>query len=206
MSRVAARLGAATMALYRYVDTKDDLLALMVDAAYQAPPARPAREEQWRAALSRWARAHLAALRRHPWIVRVPISGPPVMPNQVAWFEQGLRALGKTGLAEGEKLSVLLLLNGFVRNEATLQADLQAAHAADSSREPAAASYGRLLAQLVDAARFPAISALLASGVFEQPDDEDVDADFEFGLERILDGVAALVRERAAPSARGRRR
>ena len=34
MSRVAAELGTAPMSLYRYVTAKDELLALMQDAAY----------------------------------------------------------------------------------------------------------------------------------------------------------------------------
>src|SRR6478672_10703967 len=34
LGRVAAELGASTMALYRYVPAKDDLLTLMVDTAF----------------------------------------------------------------------------------------------------------------------------------------------------------------------------
>ena len=64
MSRVAAELGVATMSLYRYAATKDELLALMVDAVFQDHPVIAPRD-RWRAALSRWAREHLAVLRRH---------------------------------------------------------------------------------------------------------------------------------------------
>lgn len=192
MSRVAAELGAATMALYRYVATKDELLALMVDAAFQTPPAAPSPRAEWRVALSRWAREHLAVLRCHPWVVRVPLSGPPITPNQVVWFERGLSALRNTGLTEGEKVSVLLLVNGFVRNEALLQVDLQMAAGAGSTVAAATSSYGKQLSRLVDSQRFPAISAVIAAGVFDGADDPD--ADFNFGLERILDGVAALAR------------
>jgi len=194
MSRIATELGVGTMSLYRYIEGKNELLALMVDAAFAAPPAPPALPEGWRAALSRWAREHLAVLRRHPWVLRIPLSGPPVLPNQVIWFERGLRCLTGTGLSETDKLCVLLLVNGFVRNEALLAADLQmAARASRSSAQDAMSSYGRLLSALVDAQRFPAISALLAAGVFDGPDVPD--AEFDFGLERILDGVAVLVRE-----------
>src|SRR5690242_12324826 len=53
MARVGERLGVSTMALYRYVAAKDDLLELMVDAALGAPPpAAPG--EDWRAGLLRW--------------------------------------------------------------------------------------------------------------------------------------------------------
>jgi AcrR family transcriptional regulator len=193
MSRIATELGVATMSLYRYVATKDELLALMVDAAFQHPPATVPRE-RWRAALSRWAGEHLAVLHRHRWVVRVPLSGPPITPNLVGWFERGLWALRGTRLAEGEKVSVLLLVNGFVRNEALLKADLQMAAGAGSTVANARSSYGRLLSGLIDPQRFPALSAVIAAGVFDQMDNPD--ADFNFGLERILDGVAALVRQR----------
>src|SRR5271170_2440123 len=89
MSRVAADLGASTMSLYRYVSAKDELVKLMVDAAFGTPPAIGP-DEGWRSALSRWAWAMRSGFQRHPWVVRIPISGLPILPNEVAWFEQGL--------------------------------------------------------------------------------------------------------------------
>ena len=53
-------------------------------------------------------------MRAHPWTPYVPVSGPPLAPNSVAWFEQALRSLGGTGLEEGEKAGVVLLLSGYV--------------------------------------------------------------------------------------------
>jgi AcrR family transcriptional regulator len=196
MSRVAAELGASTMSLYRYVAAKDELLALMVDAAYGEPPAERAPDEGWRAALSRWAWAELAGLRRHPWVLHVPIGGPPLAPNNIAWLEVGLRALRGTGLTEQEKMSTILLLTGFVRNWATLSTDLaEAAQAAGSTVNEAMAGYGRMLAKLIDAERFPALSEVVAAGALDDEDEPD-DAEFVFGLERILDGIEVLVRAR----------
>lgn len=199
MSRVAADLGASTMSLYRYVAAKDELLALMVDATASSPPAAPAPGEGWREGLARWAWTELGIYRRHPWVLRVPISGPPATPNQVLWLERGLRCLRDTGLAEGEKLSVMLLLTGFVRNWAGLEADLaEAAQAAGSDEQTAMSDYGRLLARLTDAERFPALHAVIEAGVLDEPESpEDPDAEFVFGLERVLDGIEALVRARS---------
>jgi AcrR family transcriptional regulator len=194
MSRVAADLGAATMSLYRYVTAKDELLQLMADAAYGPPPAPPVPGEGWRPGLSRWAWAQLAGLRRHPWVVRIPISGPPTAPNATVWLEQGLSCLRDTGLAEGQKLSVILLVSGFVRNYATMVADLSASFLASSPAQDAMANYGRLLARLTDPQRFPALHAAIASGAFDEPDEPD--NEFVFGLERILDGINTLVRAR----------
>jgi hypothetical protein len=183
------------MSLYRYVAAKDELLALMVDAALGAPAAAPPPGEDWRAGLARWAWVYHAALRRHPWVLQVPFSGPPVTPNLTLWLEDGLRSLGDTGLTEAEKLSVMLLLSGYVRNEATLTADLGALAPGRPEIMP---GWGAQLARLTDPERFPALRAALASGVFDQ--DDDPDEEFTFGLERVLDGVDALVRERAVPT------
>jgi len=195
MSRVATELGSSAMSLYRYVAAKDELLALMVDAAFDAPMAPASPDEDWRAGIARWAWTYHDALRRHPWVLRVPISGPPLTPNQTAWMEDGLRALGGTGLAEGEKLSVILLVSGYVRNEATLSADLAAA-AARSADGQIMPTWSQQLARLTDAERFPALHAALASGVLDE--DDDPDDEFSFGLERVLDGIEALVRRRGA--------
>ncbi len=194
MGRVAAELGAAPMSLYRHVSAKEELLRLMVDAAWGDSPGPLAPGEDWRAGLSRWAWAMRASARRHSWVVRIPISGLPVMPREIAWFENALACMGGTGLSEARKASVVMLLSGYVRNLATTEADIEAAVRA-SGLDPDAwmASYPRMLSQLTDPQRFPALTAFIAAGVFDTADDPD--DEFIFGLDRILDGVEVLVRE-----------
>ncbi len=186
MARIAGELGVGTMSLYRYVAAKDELLALMVDAALGPPPVAAANED-WRGGLTRWAAGLRDAYRRHPWALRVPISSPPLAPNNVAWLDNALAALTDTPLSEQQKLSTVLLLSGFVRNEATLSADF----AAGAAGEPVMPGYGQLLAGLITPDELPALHRAIASGSLD--DDDDPDAEFSFGLERILDGVAALM-------------
>ena len=192
MARVAGELGSSTMSLYRYVAAKDELLALMVDEAVGRPPPGDGPDEGWRAGLTRWSWGYHDRMREHPWALRVPISGPPITPNQVAWLEDGLWSLRDTGLSEDERGSVVLLLSGYVRNEATLTADLVAA---GFISDAAMSAYARLLATVTDSGLFPALRSLLAAGVFDSADHPD--KEFEFGLERILDGIEALIRRRA---------
>ncbi len=197
MSRVAAELGAATMSLYRYVTAKNELLDLMVDAAIGPPPAAPPPGEDWREGMLRFARMHLGVLRRQPWIVRVPITSPPLTPNQVAWMDHGLGVLAGTTLEEHEKLSTIMTVSGITRNWALLTADITAAaQASGTTADEAMLTYGQLLARLADPVRFPAVGRLLASGILDIPDDVP-DADLEFGLARVLDGVATLMDRRA---------
>src|ERR1700742_232150 len=82
MARIAKELGVGTMSLYRYVASKDELLATMVDTGLGAPPPL-APGEDWRGGLMRWAVGVRTAYQSNPWTLRVPISGPPLGPNNV---------------------------------------------------------------------------------------------------------------------------
>jgi hypothetical protein len=46
---------------------------------------------------------------------------------------------------------------------------------------------------VIDPATHPALSGLIASGIFDGPTAYDEDVDFGFGLRTILDGVELLV-------------
>ncbi|MFD7864418.1 TetR/AcrR family transcriptional regulator [Streptomyces sp. NPDC059783] len=204
MGRVAKELGASTMSLYRYVAAKDELYVLMREAALGPPPPLPALEEGagWRAALAQWAWAQRRVLHAHLWMLRVPVVGPPVSPHSVAWWEQGLQVLEGTGLEPGEQFSVLMLVSGFVRNEALVRADLDAAvEARGVPAEEVRAGYARTLGRLVDPERHPALSRLAATGGMGAPGDPE--HDFRFGLERVLDGIDVLVRSRTRSPGRG---
>jgi AcrR family transcriptional regulator len=192
MGRVAAELGAAPMSLYRHVSSKEELLTLMVDAAWGGSPDPRAPGEGWRDGLSRWAWTMRTQISRHPWAVRIPLHSLPIMPREVAWFEHALACMGGTGLTEARKASVIMLLAGYVRNLATTEADIGAAiQASGLSPNEWMSSYPRMLAKLTDPQRFPALSDFIAAGVFEIADDPD--DEFIFGLDRILDGVEHLI-------------
>jgi AcrR family transcriptional regulator len=192
MARIARELGVGTMSLYRYVASKDELLTTMVDTALGTPPP-PGAGEDWRAGLMRWAVGVRAAYHGNPWSLRVPISGPPLGPNNVAWLDNALAALADTPLTEQEKLSSVLLVSGFVRNDVTLALDFAAA----SGGAPQMPGYGQLLARLITAEERPSLHRAIASGSLDDPDDPD--AEFIFGMARILDGIAVLMAGKDAP-------
>ena len=201
MARVAERVGVSTMALYRYVPSKDDLLELMVDSALGPPPPLPP-DTPWRDGLRLWAESARDRYRTHPWSLKVPVNGPPLGPNNVRWLEFGLAVLRETGLTDQQKLSTVLMTSAFVRGEESLTTDILARIAATGQQPP---DYGRVLTQLLDPAYFPEVHRAIGGGALsdEDPDDIGMDDEFEFGLERILDGVEVLVRaaRRARPRA-----
>jgi AcrR family transcriptional regulator len=194
MNRVAKELRTGAMSLYRYVESKQELVALMIDAAIGEVPPTPA-TDGWRARLERWAWATVTAMRTHPWAANAPIAGPPLAPHAVAWFEDALAALQDTGLTEAEKPSVVLLLSGYISNHVTVMAQVGESFLAEAG-DAAMRGYADTLRALTDPERFPALHAVLDSGVFDRADPPD--AEFDFGLQRILDGVAALIASRGS--------
>ena len=184
------------MSLYRYVESKQELLDPDGRRRAGDGPGRRLPARTGAPGLSRWAWATVAAMRAHPWAVQVPISGPPLGPHSVAWFEDALGTMRETTLAEAEKASIVLMLAGYARNQVITMGDVQA-HFLDAAGTPhdAMRGYRDTLRGLTDADRFPALHALLDAGVFDRADPPD--DEFAFGLERILDGVEALVRARA---------
>ena len=195
MSRVAERVGFTTMSLYRYVSTKDELIALMTDAALGPPP--DVLSTDWHAAAEQWARATLTVYSAHPWALDVPITGPPTAPNQLLWLDRLLRAFAGTGLTNQEQLSCALLLDGYVRSWSSLSRGVQNVEPSTMAQNAAA---NRALRELVDPVRFPALSPMISAGEFEDNEDnpDDFNEVFDFSLERIVAGIDVLVRARAA--------
>ncbi|WP_055490382.1 TetR/AcrR family transcriptional regulator [Streptomyces sp. TP-A0356] len=188
MQRVAAQLGVTKMALYRYVPGKAELVALMVDAAIGPYPAARARRGGWREQLEEWARQLITVFGRHSWALDATV-GPRIPgPGELSWLEHAVAALDGTGLSGAERIDAAVLLVGHVR------AITQQARAAGPAGDPEA-QLGAFLGDLMQAhgERFPALTGALASAA--QSDGQD--QAWEFGLQRILDGLAALIDKRA---------
>lgn len=203
MRRVAERLKVTTMSLYRHVPGKDDLIDLMFDAA-SGPPDTSGWPEDWRGGLTAYAHAMWDVLRARPWMLDVPLGGPPLGPNNLAWMEAALSTMDDTGLGGDEMVGVLMVLTGFVMNEARLEISMaRAAPRTGVSYEEWGRVYGRMLSKVTGDDRFPTLARIVASGAFDD-DRSGPEEDFDYGLSVLLDGVAALVRARTDRQLRGR--
>jgi AcrR family transcriptional regulator len=188
MSRVAKDLGVSAMALYRYVDSKSDLFLLMLDSAYGPPPSElwpPGAD--WRARMTVWASRNREGLLRHPWLLAVPISGPPITPNTLAWMDRGLEALADLALSQQERLSTLLLVEVYVRG----QVQLARQGAVDDN-----GSYARRVRAVTEGRGFSHVREAVLSGALEDGDDDWTGEEFGFALETVLDGIESRIRQR----------
>ena len=191
LPKVAESLGVTKMALYRYVGSKDELYILLADAA-MAPVPQPWSGMDWRADLRAWAYANREVFRRHPWLAHLPTPGPPSGPSGIGWMDLALQALRETTLDWPSKVGVVALVGGWVRESAILEQDLADGRRGRQQSE-VERDYGRALAELVAPERFPEAARLFASSAFEPDPAADVDADFTFGLETLLDGIAVRI-------------
>lgn len=193
MARVAAELGSSAMSLYRYVASKDELLALMFDAEMGRPPVLP--QGDWRTGLTTWTVGILDSYLQAPWSVRIPIPAPPITPNQIRWLEAALACLSGTSLTEQQKLSTVLVLSGLARGQASLAADLADAVRSAAGADPSA-GYGAALARLAPREQFPAVHAAVLSGSLDDEETDFVHDQLAFGMTLILDGLERLITAR----------
>ena len=197
MSRIATELGFTTMSLYRYVTSKDDVLALMQDAVCEVPiPAEDDRGPDWRSGLRRWSMATIEVIQAHPWFPDIPISGMPLMPNNLAVLDWGLREMRDLPLTDAEKMSTALLLSSYARAAGVVERDVRQSREKGGTPPQSGEAFSAALAELVTPERFPDLAPLVASGGYT--DTEDEQDDFAFGLERILDGIERYITARAA--------
>ncbi|MBL7253476.1 TetR/AcrR family transcriptional regulator [Paractinoplanes lichenicola] len=190
MRRVATELGAGAMSLYRHVANKSELLTAMVDAVNAESPALENVAGGWRAKLEVAARAEYALSHRHPWVLSVPLTRSTLGPHSLAAFESVLQAVGDVGLGQRELVGAVNAVFRYVRGAARDEVDAAEVGArTGQTDEQWWTANADLVRRYVDPARFPAVAGAFEAGALTPRGPED----FEFGLQRILDGVAALI-------------
>jgi AcrR family transcriptional regulator len=201
MARVAKELGFTTMSLYRHVDNKDELLQLMWNASAQGAEELVLEGTDWRSKLRHWAVIQRDMLDRHPWITDMPMASPPLAPNSLTFVELGLEGMDETALPDVDKLRVIGLISSYTLSEARMAHDAARARDRDAAANTDTLSappwsFEALLRELVDEHDYPRLHRIAWSeGIGGDASGFEEREEFLFGLERILDGVAALLEE-----------
>jgi AcrR family transcriptional regulator len=151
MARVAAELGFTTMSLYRYVDSKDELLQLMFNASAFGADSIVLEGDDWRSRLRSWSIIQRDMLDRHPWITQMRMAAPPLAPNSLHFVERALEALDGTGLADAEKMRAIGLISSYTLSEAKMANDAARAMAELAEVQAQAVQAQAVQAQAVQA-------------------------------------------------------
>ncbi|WP_042431800.1 TetR/AcrR family transcriptional regulator [Streptacidiphilus anmyonensis] len=195
MRRIASELGVGTMSLYRYVETKDDLLDLMIDQV-MGEGDRPPRRADWRAELRGIGLRYRTLVLRHPWVLGVSASRTPLGPNVLDNTERMLSAMDGQGIGIDAMArlgwTVMAYVRGFVMSEI---AEAETIRRTGVTEDQYRSALGPYLAGVLAEGRHP----LLSRFVHDAEDHPDPDRVFASGLDRVLDGIAVdLERIRAA--------
>lgn len=190
MRRIAIEHGVATMTLYRHVRGKNNLLLLIADTMIGQAVLPEVRPSGWRAQLELVARLQWSVYRQHPWLARIiSMTRPQLLPNAMAHTEWALSAVDGLGLDANTLLRLAVNLFGYVRGSA-MNVEMQIEAEQDTGLSDAEwiqsqeANFERVVG-----GRYPVLKRIIAAPELSL----DPDSLFEFGLERLLDGYAALI-------------
>ncbi|MFC0041644.1 TetR/AcrR family transcriptional regulator [Actinomadura rayongensis] len=163
MRAVARETGVSTMALYRYVEDRDELEEMMVDAVFAAVDTTPPPPGRWRDRVADLAERVRAAVAAHPAILPLTVAHRHRSPGLLRWSETVLEVLTGAGVTGAARVVALRSLTAYVIGAvqlehlgplagpgtgaiAALPADafpLMAATARDAARIDAAAEFRR---------------------------------------------------------------
>ena len=158
MRRVAGDLGTGAASLYRYVETREDLLDLMIDAT-GAEYVFPRVTGDWLTDLLAIGDQARAIMRRHPWLPSLLITRAVLGPNGLVLLEHVLAALAPHPAGISAKMEAFAMLNTvtalFTQNELTGGSDRQQRNAAYLQHALATGGHPRLAELLAPAAADP---------------------------------------------------
>ncbi|MEU9118326.1 TetR/AcrR family transcriptional regulator [Streptomyces sp. NPDC048506] len=195
MRRLAAELGVTAMSVYWYVDTKDDLLELAVDAVAgeMALPDESDAAADWRDQLRVLATGYRDMLLRHPWAARLLGEFINVGPQSTAFSNATLRAMRRTGLDAERTSGALASLFHFVYGFATIRATHEArCRAAGISLDDYFEQVMTAISARPEFAETMELSSRIAFARQGRSALEMLDRDFAFALDLQIAGIEAM--------------
>ncbi|WP_030787771.1 TetR/AcrR family transcriptional regulator [Streptomyces sp. NRRL S-920] len=191
MRRLSTELGTGTMSLYRYLPGKGSLLDLMLDRVYTPPQEEGPRTGGWREGIETYARETLSLYRRHPWLLHVNQARPVLGPGAVGGLDRTLSRIKPMGLTDPELIGVIVMVEGYVTGAARTQVhEMEAEQRTGLSDQAFWEAQTPVLEKVMKSGRYPSL-ATLGEDAFGPDFDH-----FEFGLQRLLDGLDVLVARR----------
>ncbi|MET9659941.1 TetR/AcrR family transcriptional regulator [Streptomyces sp. NPDC006510] len=195
MRRVATELGASTMALYRHVASKDELVALMVEAALTGTPLPDTPPRDWRHGLERAAHRDWELYHRHPWILSKVLVTTRTHSSRAlaADSESTFAAFDGLGLEPADAFRYMFMFASYVQGVAlTYVSDVEAERQARHADRRTANATDDARSSLYEPDAYPRLGPAMQAGA----DPWDLDTLFVSGLTGVLDGIAADLERR----------
>lgn len=181
MRQLGARLGVEAMSLYNHAKNKEDILDGALDMVL-GEISIPDGGSSWRQAMRERAISALAAFGKHPWAAPLNDSRVNDSPTRLRYFDSILGCLEDAGFSLREAVRAFSVLDAYVYGFARQLASME---------RQAGAGGGELASELLEtmpAGRYPRLERMAE---IAKAEGYDAEADFAFGLDLILDGIAA---------------
>lgn len=183
--KLADALDTRPMTIYHHVPSKDAIIDGLVDRVF-AEIDRPPQDLHWREAMRHRCISARSVLRRHPWATPLMESRTNPGPETLGHHDAVLDCLFSAGLSMELTAHAYALVDSYIYGVALQEASLPATGGPEM-HELAAAMWTHL-------APYPNLARFTVEHVLAE--DYDFTAEFEFGLDLILDGLTAAA-ERA---------
>jgi TetR/AcrR family transcriptional regulator, tetracycline repressor protein len=190
MRRLADALRVLPNALYTYFPDKASILDAVLDDLI-GDVERPDPNASPRRGLVSLMASYRSLLLTQPGLIALTVTRPQIGPKAIRLREDGLTLLKRAGLSDADAVRAYLALFAYTAGFVAFEAGRPAGERDAEQRADA-----RKLHDSLPADDFPTTRAL-ASRLAKRPGD----AEFTYGLERLLDGFA-VTRPEAAPSGR----
>ncbi|MEU0055077.1 TetR/AcrR family transcriptional regulator C-terminal domain-containing protein [Streptomyces sp. NPDC006334] len=182
LRKIAGALDVRPMRLYGYIAGKEELLDLMVDAAYAE--IRPV-GDGWREVLRSLAEATRHAVHEHEWLADLLGGRPQLGPHALASGESVMATLGDVDV--DAVMPVVAAVNAYVIGAVRREiAERRAERATGMDEKRWQASLGPYLERTFATGRFPALATVVRDAAHH-----DADHTFRMGLDFLLDGIEA---------------
>jgi AcrR family transcriptional regulator len=190
---LGGRLGSAATAIYWHVGSKDNLIALAADQAWNEIALPDPAVIGWRSAAIEMATGLHAMLTRHPWLMQAFGSFLVFGPGKARHDDRTLAIYEAAGFSGAQADQAAATVFTFVLGNALgTAAEASLTRRLGRSGGNARELLGEHLAQAVAiAAQFPRLAARLDAGAADTDYGAAPEGSFEFGLQAILDGLEA---------------
>jgi AcrR family transcriptional regulator len=184
MRELGLSLGVEAMSLYNHVANKDDLLDGMVDLVVSEIDL-PSDTADWKEAMRRRAISAQSVFSRHPWASALVDSRESSGPARLRYFDWVIGTLRRAGFTLEMAVRAFSLLDSYVYGFGRQQLNMAAPP--DMTPEEMAEAFLRA----IPADEYPYLRELVVEYAMNAGYDER--ADFDFGLDLILDGLQRLL-------------
>jgi AcrR family transcriptional regulator len=184
MRELGLRLGVEAMSLYRHIANRDDILDGMVDLVVSEIDI-PEDTVGWREAMRRRAISAQAVYSRHPWASALMDSRTSSGPARLQYFDWILGTLREAGFTQEMTARAISVLDSYVYGFGRQQLNMSAGPGVKPE------DVAEAFLKAIPADEYPNLRKMVVEYAMNAGRDES--ADFEFGLDLILDGLERLL-------------